>query len=302
MKRNILTLSYLIPILLTFIFICTNALAWTRNLTFESGISGSDGFSGAGSTVDRSQSQVHSGNYAARVYFRAGDRCWDSALTCGAIFNSFPERVGDGDEMWTRVYAYFPNGWDWGDQSGKGNWRKFLRYTIGTRGNISIQGVWDGGSNAQILGNTEAGNYYSYNAQFTGKNFPIGRWFSLEMYVRFGTTDATTTHRLWLDGELIFDSSNDSTNNPVLGSSSDTCTRILFFTYWNDAVRTSQYAYLDDILITTDTPSNRDSKGNPMIGPGNFSSSSNSGDNTTTTDTPQATTVETPKNLRIISN
>ncbi len=296
MRRNTLTLSYLIPILLTFIFICTNAMAWTRNLTFENGLTGSDGFSGVGATVDRSQTQAHGGNYSARVYFPAGDRCWDSALTCGTIFNSFPETVGDGDELWTRVYMYFPNGWDWGDQDGNGQWRKILRYTIGSRGNISAGGLWSGGSTAEVLGNTEAGNYYSYNDQFTGKNFPVGRWFSLEMYVKFGTTDATTKHRVWLDGNLVFDSTNFGTNNPVLGSSSDRCTRILFFTYWNGRVRTSQYAYLDDIVMTSDTPSARDSQGNPMIGTG---SSSGGGSGSTN---PPSTTVEAPKNLRIISN
>ncbi len=301
MRRNTLMLSYLIPILLTFIFICTNAMAWTRTLTFENGLTGSDGFSGVGSTVDRSQTYVHSGNYSARVFFPAGDRCWDSALTCGAIFNSFPESVGDGDELWTRAYMYYPSGWDWGDRDGNGNYRKILRYTIGTRGNLSTIGYWDGGSDADILGNTEAGNYYSWSAQFTGSKFPVGRWHSIEMYVKFGTTDATTTQRLWLDGNLIFDSSTLSSNNPALGSSSDQLTRLLFFTYWNGGVRTSQYAYVDDIVITSDTPSARDSQGNPMIGTGSFSSdsgSSSGGDSTTDTQT----TIEAPQNLRIISN
>jgi hypothetical protein len=291
MKTKVVTFIIQLPILLTFIIMCNQAFAWTHSATFENGLTGSDGFSGIGSTVQRVQEIAHTGNYSARIYFPRGDRCWDSSLTCGAIFNAFHSPVSVGDELWTRMYVYFPSGWDWGDIQGNGNWRKIMRYTIGSRGNISTVGLWNGDTSAEILGNTEAGNYYPYEDQFTGSNYPVGQWFALEQYVRFGTTDDTTSHRIWLNGRLVFDSGSITRDNPALGSTSDTCTRVLFFTYWNGAVRTNQSAYIDDIVITTDRPSGRDAHGNPMIG---LISSSNPS-------TPGPTTVSNPTNLKIIS-
>lgn len=293
MKRSIKRFVIPLPFLLFLVFFSKNAFSWTHTASFEDDIVGSDGFSFVGTTVDRVYGIAHSGNYSSRIFFPKGDRCWDSCLTCGAGFNDFSTAVGNGDELWTRMYIYLSEGWDWGDQAGDGNWRKILRYTIGTRGNISIGGYWRGSTTAELLGNTEAGNYYSYYDQFTDFNFPApGQWFCLEQHVKFGTTDATTVHHIWLNGKLIFDSSNINRDNPALGSSSDTCTRILFFTYWNGALRTSQYAYIDDILITTDRPSKTDSHGNPMIGP-SPSDYPDKGPDVTVT-------IEPPENVRVV--
>jgi len=254
---------------ITFSLSTEHLYAWTKHLDFEEGITGTEGFSFIGSTVSQTKALSHSGSYSAQILFAAGDRCWDDQLTCGAGFNDFPTTVGIGTELWTRVYFYFPSDFDWGDNDRQG-WRKILRYTIGSRGNISIGGFWgNSGNECEIIGNTEAGNHYTYYDQFSGINFPAGQWHSVEQYVKFGTTDETTRHMIWLNGDLIFDSINFVTNNPVLGSSSDILTRILFFSYWNGGVRISQNAYIDNIIITSETPAQRDAKGNPMIGPEN---------------------------------
>lgn len=249
------------------------ANAWTQVTDFELGISAADGFGYTGTTVTQTNTISQNGTYSAKVHFPAGDTCWDATLTCGA-FLKMPTHVGVGQELWTRAYMYFPAGWDWGDQSGGGLWRKIMRYQImtptGGRGNIEVGGVWPGGSStvSEIVGNTEAGNNYGFYDQFTGVNFPVGRWISVEQYVKFGTTDATTRHMIWLDGERIFDSLNFPSNNPVLGSVDDKCAGVLLFTYWNGKVRTTQDAYLDNIISTTDTPAATDAYGQPMIGPG----------------------------------
>ncbi len=259
-----------ILLMLVFIIPCV-AHAWTQKLDFEKGIKGTDGFGFIGTTVTQSNTISEKGKYSAKFHFPAGDTCWDKTLTCGA-FAPIPNSkntLGLNSELWTRAYYYFPVGWDWGDQDGAGSWRKILRYQIANRGRIEIGGVWPGGTatNAEIVGNTEAGNHYSYYDQFTHINFPIGRWFAIEQYVKFGMTDATTRHMIWLDGKLIFDSKNLSTDNPAFGSADDKCNAIMFFTYWNGKVRTTQDAYIDNIIITTDKPNGRDAQGNPMIGP-----------------------------------
>jgi len=255
-------------ILLLLLSIPYAANAWEQKLDFELGINKSDGFGYTGTTVTQSNTISQKGAYSAKVHFPAGDTCWDSTLTCGA-FLKMPSQVGVNEELWTRAYIYFPVGWDWGDQDGNGQWRKILRYQVAGRGRISIQNVWPGGPStiSEIVGNTEAGNNYDYYSQFTHNSLPIGRWFAIEQYVKFGTTDATTRHIIWLDGNLIFDSKNIPTNNPAFGTSSDKCDAVFLFTYWNGKVRTTQDAYIDNVIMTTDQPSGRDIHGNPMIGP-----------------------------------
>ena len=245
-----------------------SAGAWTQNITFEGGIGASDGISFAGSTFTQSAESSQSGIYSAKVHFPAGDTCYDPSLTCGAYL-AMPSSVGNGGELWTRVYMYFPAGWDWGDQDGTGQWRKLLRYQVDGRGRIGVGGVWPGGAatTCEIVGNTEAGNNYTYASQFTGVNFPVGRWIAVEQYVKLGTTDETSRQLIWLDGILIFDNKDIPSDNPFLGSESDIISTVMIFTYWNGKVRTAQDAFVDNIIMTTDTPSHVDASGNKMIGP-----------------------------------
>jgi len=41
---------------------------------------------------------------------------------------------------------------------------------------------------------------------------------------------------------------------------------LYLFTYWNGNAPQTQSLYVDDVIITTDTPANRDANGYPFIG------------------------------------
>ena len=261
-------------------FYCPEAMSWTRNMNFESGgVTGSDGFGCAGTTVYWDSSVVQSGTHSARFYHEQGSHCWDAELTCGAMYGSFPESVLCGDELWTRAYYYYPAGWDWGSLDGNAE-KKILRFGLRTAeggyagGMVSIIGYWNQPNDGEIYASNEPGGY-GWPNNFTGVNFPIGRWICLEQYVLFGTTNETARHIIWLDETRVFDSADlpETCNKKTMLNVTDHCNNILFFTHWNGRVRTSQNAYIDNVVITTDRPSKKDAQGNPMIGlAGNLSS------------------------------
>ena len=255
------------------LFLPCSAGAWTQNVTFEGGVGSSDGVGLAGSEFTQSSTRSFEGSFSAKVHFAAGDTCYDPSLTCGAFFET-PSPIGNGGELWLRAYIYFPDEWDWGDQDGNGQWRKILRFNVPDRGRISVVGVWPMGADttAEIAGGNEAGGSYAYEGQFTGVDLPIGRWFAVEQYVKLGTTDATSLHKIWLDGVLIFDNKDIATDTPFLADENGTISATMIFTYWNGRVRTTQDAWVDSVVITTDTPANVDAHGNRMIGPVGWSS------------------------------
>ncbi|MEA1924605.1 MAG: hypothetical protein U9M95_01920 [Candidatus Altiarchaeota archaeon] len=253
-----------------------SAGAWTRNMDFESGLTGADGFTTAGTTVYWDSSEVHSGNHSARVYFEQGDNCWDAQLSCGAMYNDFPEDVLCGEELWTRAYYYFPDGWDWGDQQGGCNspYRKILRFSLSTAGGgyaggyVSIIAYWNLPNDGEVYASNEPGSY-GWPHGFTGVSYPVGEWFCLEQYVVFGTSDETARHIIWLNEDKVFDSADipdDECERRTMLDPTDHCGGILFFTAWNCYIRTSQNAYIDNVIVTTDTPTNTDAGGFPMIG------------------------------------
>jgi hypothetical protein len=184
----------------------------------------------------------------------------------------------------------FPTGFDWGDQDGRGFFRKILRFRVPSRGYQSVIGMWSG-QQAEVLVNTEVGGAYTL---YSGSYFKpeTNKWYCVEQYVKFSA--AQGIHRVWIDGKLV----GENKSYPTLGQAADVCDAVFFFTYWNGAVRTSQYAYIDDVVITTDRPAGRDAAGNAMIGPSGSASFLITP--APSPDTP-ASTPATPKNLKIVS-
>ena len=68
--------------------------------------------------------------------------------------------------------------------------------------------------------------------------------------------------RIWKNNELLA----TITDVPTLSSASSYAQSFFLFTYWNGNAPATQHLYVDDIIMTSDTPANRDSHGNPFIG------------------------------------
>jgi hypothetical protein len=90
--------------------------------------------------------------------------------------------------------------------------------------------------------------------------FETGRWQAVEMYVKFSPGDGIV--RLWIDGQLRA----EQTGIATAASDGDLMDYAYFMGYWNGRCGQDQVMYLDDLVITTDTPENQDASGNPMIG------------------------------------
>ncbi len=80
----------------------------------------------------------------------------------------------------------------------------------------------------------------------------------------------TSRVRVWKNGKLLAELNDIQT----LKSKASYADRFLIFTYWNGGKpdgsgslpSKDQYLFVDDLILTTDTPSNHDMYGNPMIG------------------------------------
>ena len=244
--------------------------AWTEKVNFENGtVDGADGFSGfvgSGVYINTNLNYVQNGAYSVRVHFLAGDRCWDSSLTCGA--HQSIETLGNGEELWIRAYYYFPPGFNW-DSQGSDVWRKILRYMVSGAGNTGLMCIRESSSRCEIMGSTEASTYYSYNDQKTGQYLEAGNWYCIENYTKLSTSVEQTEHKIWINGTKIFDFGDFRSDDPTLPSPDSVVNTIRFFTYWNDAVSVTQNAYIDNIIITNELPAQQDTEGNPMIGPEN---------------------------------
>lgn len=244
------------------------ALAWTLSADFDSGQLGSqadqggDGLSGAGGNTIYTDEQAVSGQ-AAKLTIEEGDTGygrWGGELT-------FPEKAVSGDTIWYQVFTYFPQGFDHYSY-GEGNRLKFLRiHTLSSSGNnrgyidlyIDMKGsynpfkwIYEGGLVWRDIGTPEdmivLGTWESYQMRVTLDDVAVDSGGKAEAYI-------------WKNGELL----RHITDQKTLTSDSDYSPRALLFTYWNGGAPKTQSMYVDNITITTDTPTGTDSFGNAMI-------------------------------------
>ena len=125
-----------------------------------------------------------------------------------------------------------------------------MRFRVTNEGYITID-TYDSG---EVLSNTEIGSplYTHYTGSYLSPN--SDHWYCIEQYVKFSTDPSQAIHRVWIDGVLV----DEVLNHATLNSSTDVCNSVYFFTYWNMRVAQSQYAYIDDLVITTDRPASKD--------------------------------------------
>jgi hypothetical protein len=252
------------------------AYAWSVTADFESGTVGAkaEGTSGF-EYVDRgvfSKTVVHSGNKSAEFSFPAGVETTQGQFFTGG--SGFKE----GHEIWYRAYFYFPSGWSWKNSQNLGSVIKMMRI----RTNSNHLSVFAGTPGDIIYSNEVADVQSGNGSPVVGTNWDIGRWQCMEFYVKLSATNPIS--RIWKDGVLLYE---DTTSKTIPANGSVTNPYILFGN-WNNGSPKQQYAYVDDIIITDVTPSQIDSKGNPMIGPTNGN--------------PAPASIQSPTGLRVVAN
>lgn len=267
----------------------SNVAAWTITADFENGAPGAiaqapttaDAFHGQAGDSKIISTPVFSGVQAASVTATKGESgfgTWGGGI-------EFPSDLKQGDEVWFRVVVRYPDGWTFGCNSCTEG-MKFMRLHVASssgsnRGYIHTFIRKNNDGEDHLLVSTEINNKNSspagnslqdnYPANFDRADFSPkierDRWYTFEMYVKFAA-DGSGAYRLWQDGELVFEADHYQS----LISSTDKSDRVYIYTYWNNGVNKdggppqTQTAYIDDIIITSDTPANVDSQGNPYIG------------------------------------
>jgi hypothetical protein len=253
MRILALILALLIP---------AQALAWTVTKNFDGGTAGSlatgtYGFDYAGTETKFSTAQVRSGKSVAFGHIYAQDD-WGKAH---AEFN-YPSVVGIGGQIWLRTYMYFPSDFSW-DSYSSGNVIKVLRIArVATTSDSHVGwlSVFANKAGEIMFSNEIDGTPTGENT--TGVQFTKGGWQCIEISVKLSKT--SPIFRIWKNGTLIY-------NNTSLGTTpADTGYQAsvgYLFSTWNGSAPANQTNYIDDMVWTSDTPSNVDANGYPMIGP-----------------------------------
>ena len=244
----------------------SSVYAWRVDLNFNSGTLGSNnnGFSDAAGKSYISATHVFEGAAACEMNINSGDTAFG---TWGGIINH-PTALKKGDEIWFRVRTYMPAGFNY-NSSGEGSHLKFLRVhtqtTSGTNEGYDDWYINPKGSSIAHLFIFEGEQLWSDLANSSYAPV-LDKWETYEMYLKLDNVSVDSGGqariRVWKNGELLA----DITNRKTLSTASSISDRSHLFTYWNGGAPQTQKMYVDDIVLTSDTPSERDAKGNPFVG------------------------------------
>jgi len=272
--------------------------AWSFTKTIEEFAVGGSGydadFIGSGTTLSThgvTNTVAHSGTKSFFVTVAPG------VENIGIYVVNPQAPVLVGSELWWRVFVYFPAGFDFSNPNGS-QW-KFMRLTTqqanGTTAesytsvlvtkpnNYECNTVAAGNPSASTWGYIypEPGYWisqFSYPLSLsnacqnrnvaggTAKFFSTGAWHSVELYQKQADT-AVGAIRMWYDGILIYEQTNiqtASTGSMIKNSAAGQSSHLLGA--WNGGASQTQTLYFDDMVMTNETPAQRDTFGNPMIG------------------------------------
>ena len=260
--------------LLGFLILPAKATAWTKHLHFNDGADGvaaygEDGFDDAagGTTYDTEKS--YEGGKSARLSVTDGATAF--GLWGGII--THPTNLVKGDEIWVRVRTYMPMGFDY-NSSGEGAHLKFLR--VHTRSDASSNQGYDDWYINPTTRNSDVPHKFIFEGQQAWSNFGsnsfghivLGVWETYEMYLKLDNVakdnGGEALVRFWKDGVLL----GEATDRITLSTDSSYSDRTHIFTYWNGGAPKTQHMWLDDVVVTSDTPSSVDADGNIFVGMG----------------------------------
>lgn len=249
-------MRYLIVIIVC-MMVSNNAAAWTISKNAEGGSNGSVATGSYGFSYSNgltfSTDMAHGGSMSYKTTFQASEE------TNGASIESGGQTVAEGGEVWWRNYYYFPSGFDFSCSPVI----KVLRFLTTQNGHLSVFS----GSNGEIIMSNEPTDHQADS----GAYFTTGAWQCIEFYIRASSTAGQGIFRIWKNGILIY----NNTTYPTLAASGNSITDVFrIWTNWNGGSPVNQVAYMDDMVITNERPTNQDVAGNYMIGPTDWNGSS----------------------------
>jgi hypothetical protein len=290
------------------------AHAWTTDINCEGGSLGSqlaqstslNTFTTSFTLTQYSNAQAATGSQSCKMGITAGQTGWGQF---GGIV-MFPSHLGPGSQVWVRVSLFVPAGFNVTTDDGM---LKFIRVhtaspTVSNQGyhdllfaNPGFQ-MYSGGKNyspSYVYGYEGSGTQDYPVGTSPTNNFVTGKWETYEIYLSLDSAGKAAGGqgevRVWKNNQLMLDLTSDRT----LVDKTTYAESLFLFTWWNGNAPVSQSLYVDDIIMTSDTPANKDAAGNPFIGgptPGGAVSSGGAGGGGTTT---TATTPLPPANVTV---
>ena len=264
-------IKYLLIIsLVSFSFPVENVRAWTWTATFEDGVSGTraygtTGFNGVetGTRTYFSDAIAHTGSQSCLFSWLEDDEGY-STCTGHAVY---PSPVDEGYGIWIRAYYYFDSPWDWTTNGTKivrthnrnADTSHGLYNSIFSRGSGADDAPIRESSEPAVVDEETSSGYY----------FDRDVWQCIEMYVYNSSVVGNGIIRFWKNGVLILEDAGDDRTMLAAGGDTDFA---FFMSTWNGGPVQNQLMYIDDIVITSNTPSNQDAYGNYMIGPTDWGS------------------------------
>ncbi|WP_339668555.1 hypothetical protein [Dasania marina] len=252
----------------------TNVFAWTKYINFNNGVLGSqtynnDGFSDAAGGTYYDNGEAYEGGQSAKLTIEAGKTGYGK---WGGVIN-YPSNLVKGDEIWLRVRTFMPVGFNY-DSSSEGEHLKFLR--IHTRSPaVSNEGYNDWYINPATAPESSSPHKFIFEGEqrwSTAGGYvdrpQLGVWEVYEIYLKLDTKSVNdggnAIVKMWKNGKLL----GEFRDRYTLVNDDSYSDRTHVFTYWNGGAPKTQHMWLDDVVITSETPSEIDEYGNSYIGVG----------------------------------
>jgi hypothetical protein len=261
--------------LLIMSFSAANSYAWSIDENFNDGVVGQSVQQGgamddAAGGTKYSDEQSLEGGLAAKMSIAAGQTGFGS---WGGIVN-FPSSLNSGDRYWVQFYMYIPS--DFRIYTPTNGSLKFLRVRTvtpnGSNAGYNDFQIMDDGTNDDAVyryikeGVWDRGWMQVGRANERSTILPRDQWFKVELALSFGVTPLSeggnSYVRYWVNDKLVW----NGTGAQTLSGSDHIADALYIFTYWNGEAPKSQSLYIDSLVMTSDTPSNRDSQGFAYIG------------------------------------
>lgn len=249
----------------------TRVSAWTLGTSFDGDLGDANFFQ----------------NYISNDYSHSGSNStkfsmFEGVENDGQYTYQLGSDLHEGDELWVRVYIYPPIGFRWDCNP----ITKILRITVaGSDGsNVSYHsllstrqtnyGCGSGTTFGYMVTGSEMNSSQSpppicqnTNTEDGGGYLVPGQWHSIEMYLKVSATNGIL--RAWHNGvlrnEYLYPTIPSGGYIPF--NRTENWTQHHLLGWWNGGPVQNQSIYFDDFVETNEAPPNQDLEGNPMIGP-----------------------------------
>ena len=253
------------------------AVVGTKAQSGSCQLAGEEAFTSDAGQTYYSSTQSYSGNNSLQMEIRQGQQGFGAFggiinfNNCGHVGG---RNLVKGEEIWIRMRMYIPSGFQW-NRNGKNKFIRFRTYHNDSQGRPVSEGYNDLYLDSHDMWAPFKyifeGAQQWYNMGQPNDWLQQGRWETVEFYLKLdnvkGSQGGNSMVRVWKNGNLIGETNARNTlkqSNSYVGA-------LYLFTYWdNSGSHITQKLYVDDLVITTNTPSGRDANGNPYIGIGVF--------------------------------